>query len=104
MSKTALVLTVKTQPGRRADFQSVWERHLRDRAAGNSAQQLYLFCHDQDDSDCVRLIEVYSDAAEMQRNASAPWFAKYMTEVGPLLAGPPHMAVATPVWTKGLQP
>jgi quinol monooxygenase YgiN len=104
LNKIALVLTVRTQPGRRAEFESAWERHLRDRAARNDAQQLYLFCRDQNDDDTLRLVEVYSDPDEMTRNASAPWFADYMAEVGPLLAGPPEMVVAEPVWTKGLQP
>jgi len=38
----------------------------------------------------------------MGASAQAPWFAEYMAAVGPLLAGEPDVAMATPRWSKGV--
>jgi quinol monooxygenase YgiN len=101
MSKTALILTVRTRPGRRDDLRALWDEHLRPRAEVNPAQELYLYCYDADDRDVIHMVEVYADPCEMQRNARAPWFAEYLRASAPLLAGPPTMATSHPVWAKG---
>jgi quinol monooxygenase YgiN len=101
MSKVTLIVSARTQPGRRDEVRAVWDRHLRPRAEANPAQELYLFCLDEDDADAFQLVEVYSDVEAAQANARAPWFAQYMREVGPLIAGRPAMTTARPVWAKG---
>jgi quinol monooxygenase YgiN len=101
VTKTALILTVRTLAGKRDALRALWEEHLRPRAEVNPAQELYLYCYDADDPDTIHIVEVYGDAAEMGRNASAPWFADYMRAAGPLLAGPPSIHTAEPVWAKG---
>jgi quinol monooxygenase YgiN len=101
MSKTALILTVRTQPGKRDELRAVWDEHLRPRAEANAAQELYLYCHDANEPDVIHLVEIYGDPAEIQRNANAPWFADYVHASAPLLAGQPTMVTAEPVWAKG---
>ena len=103
MAKLTLIVTARTQPGRRDDVRALWDRHLRPRAEANQAQELYLFCEDADDADAFHLVEVYTDPGAAQENARAPWFADYMREVGPLLAGRPRMISARPVWAKGFE-
>jgi quinol monooxygenase YgiN len=102
MAKLTLIVSVRTQPGRRDDVRALWDRHLRPRAEANAAQELYLFCEDADDADAFHLVEVYGDPAAAQENARAPWFADYMREVGPLMAEAPSMVSARPVWAKGI--
>jgi quinol monooxygenase YgiN len=101
MAKLTLILEAKAKPGKRDELRALWDEHLRRRAEANGAQELYLYCYDQGDPDTVRLIEVYSDRAAMDANAGAAWFADYMRATGPLLAEPPKMALAEPVWAKG---
>jgi hypothetical protein len=41
MSKTALILTVRVQPGKRDELRALWDEHLRPPAGQNAAQE---FC------------------------------------------------------------
>lgn len=101
MSKTVLILTVRTHPGRREELRGLWDRHLRPRAQEDAAQELYLYCDDANDPDTVHIVEAYGDPVAMRSNAAAPWFAEYMRAAAPLLAGPPAMVTAAPRWAKG---
>lgn len=102
MDKIAIVVSIKAKPGRRDAVRTLWDSHLRARVEASPAQQMYLVVEDAEHPDTLHLIEVYNDPAEMQRNAAASWFADYMKQVGPLLAGPPAMISGAPVWSKGL--
>jgi len=101
MNKTALILTVRTKPGKRDELRALWNRQLRPRAETNDAQELYLDCYDAQDPDTIHMVEVYGDPQAMQSNASAPWFADYMRAAAPLLDGAPRMVTAAPQWAKG---
>lgn len=102
MSKTAVIISIQTKPGQRARLRGLWEEHLKQRVVASKAQEAYLVVEDANDDDVLHLVEVYNDPEEMQRNATAPWFAAYMKKTAPLLAGPPTMRTGTPVWSKGL--
>jgi quinol monooxygenase YgiN len=102
MDKIAMVVSIEAKAGRREAVRTLWDTHLRARVEASHAQELYLVVEDVEQPDTLHLIEVYNDPAEMQRNAAAPWFADYMKQVGPLLAGPPTMISGSPVWSKGL--
>lgn len=102
MTKTAVIISIRTKSGKREQLRSLWDEHLRQRVEESSAQEGYLVVEDDNDPDVLHLVELYNDPAEMQRNASAPWFAAYMKEVQPLLAGRPAMATGVPVWSKGI--
>ena len=91
MDRTAVVISIRTQPGRRDEVRSVWERRLRARVEASAAQQAYVLVEDAAERDVLHLFEVYDDSAEMARNRDAPWFADYLAEAGPLL-GRRHQA------------
>lgn len=99
-SEVALFLTIKTQPGQRDALVSLWDKHLKTRAAKNADHVSYVFALDMNDPDTVRITEVYATQTAFQANSQAPWFGAYMAEVGPLLAGEPDFAMASPHWVK----
>jgi quinol monooxygenase YgiN len=96
----AIVISIRTVSGKRAELRALWEEHLAPRVTASSVQQVYVVAEDAADADVLHLLEVYSDAQEMARNASQPWFAEYMKAAAPLLAGPPAMVSGAPVWVK----
>jgi quinol monooxygenase YgiN len=101
MSKFVLFIKTKTKPGQRDEVHTLWEKFLRDRAAANAAQEIYCFSYDESDPDVFYLFEVYKDRASFEANGRSPWFAEYMGAVGPMLAGPPEVGFAKPIWAKG---
>ena len=101
MAKVALFIKTKTKPGKRDDVRNLWEQYLKSRAEANTAQELYVFCYDNNDPDTFLLFEVYNDPAALDENAKSDWFASYMEKVGPLLDGMPEVNMTTPVWAKG---
>ena len=98
--EVALFLTIKTQPGQRDALVALWDAHLKTRAAENAAHVSYVFALDMGDPNTVHITEVYATEAAFQANSQAPWFAGYMAEAGPLLAGEPGFAMASPYWVK----
>ena len=102
MGDLAMIIKTRTQPGRREDVRALYEEMLAPRALANDGQEVVVWCADQHDPDTFYLFEIYRDAGAMGANASAPWFAEYMAQVGPMLAGEPEVGMATPGWTKGV--
>lgn len=101
MSKTALFIKHRARPGKRDEVRRVWEKHLRPRIATNAAHQAYFYCFDDGDPDLICVFQLYADRAASQAFVQAPWYAAYVEEVTPLLAGQPEISVATPAWIKG---
>ena len=101
MTKLALFIQTRTKPGKRAELQALWEKHLKARAEANPAQEVYFFCTDNHDPDSLHLFELYSDPRQLEANANEAWFAEYMRQAEPLLAEPPTVAITTPNWAKG---
>ena len=100
VTKVAMILKGKTQPGRREALRQMFEQHLAPRANANPAQEMVVWCADNTDVDAFYLFEVYSDLAAMQANAQASWFAEYLAKAGSLLDGQPEVVMATPAFTK----
>lgn len=100
MSRVALIIKTRTQPGKRAEVLRLFEQHLAPRAQANPAQELVAFCDDDSDADTFYLVEIYRDRAAQAANGQAPWFFEYLAAVQPLLAGMPEMVTATPAWAK----
>ena len=96
----ALLITVRTLPGRRDDVMTLWEDHLKERAADNPAQRVYFYCFNRTDEDVVHIFEVYDDLDAFEEAGESDGFQAYMEEVGPLLAGPVDVSMATPKWAK----
>jgi quinol monooxygenase YgiN len=101
MSKIALVITDRALPGKRDEVRRVWEKHLKPNIADNPAHEAYFYCYDDNDPDVICAFQQYASRASAHEFLKAPWYAAYQDEVSPLLAGPPEIRSATPVWTKG---
>lgn len=102
MSKLAMVIRSTAQPGKRDELFELYQRHLAPRAEANDAQEVVVWCADQQDPDVFVLFELYRDAEALGANAGADWFAAYMQEAMPLLAGEPQVTMAAPRWTTGI--
>ena len=102
MSKLAMVIKSRTQPGKRAEVAALYQQHLAPRAAANEQQELVVWCDDSHDPDVFYLFEIYANQEAMGANAQAPWFADYMAAAGPMLAAEPEVAMAVPTWSTGL--
>ena len=102
MGEPAMIISTTTKPGRRAEVQALYGELMAPRALDNDAQRVVVWCNDQQDADRFHLFEIYSDPEAMGANASAPWFAEYVTKAGPLLAGEPTVVTATTAWSKGV--
>ena len=98
--EVALFLTIETQPGQRDTLVDLWDQHLKGRAAEDDAHTGYVFALDMNDPNIVHITEIYASQAAFQTNSQSAWFAAYMAEVGPLLAGEPAFAMASPYWVK----
>jgi quinol monooxygenase YgiN len=100
MSKAALFITHKALPGKRDEVRRVWEKHLRPNIAENPAHEAYFYCYDDADPDVICVFQQYVDHEAPKDFVKAPWYAAYSDEVSPLLAGPPEIRAATPMWAK----
>ena len=102
MGEVALFITGQAQPGRRDEIHQLYREMLAPHAAANEAQEIVVWCADQQDADRFHLFEIYRDMESFGLNAQSPEFAAYMGAVGPLLAGEPTVAMATPAWSTGI--
>jgi quinol monooxygenase YgiN len=102
MSKVALIVKTRTQPGKRDEVRRLFEKRLGPRALANTSQEVVVWCADDSDPDVFYLFEIYADRAAWQANSQAPWFSEYLQEAGPLLTGSSEFASAAPLWAKGL--
>ena len=100
MEELAIFMTITTQPGQRDALVALWDTHLKGRAVGNDAQTRYVLALDVANPDVIHISEVYATKDAFEANAQAPWFADYMAEAGPLLAGEPAFHMTVPHWVK----
>ena len=101
MTKVALFVKHKTQPGKRDEVRRVWERHMRPHIASNPRHEGYFYCFDNNDSDSICAFQQYADLESSQDFLKTESYAAYLNEVEPLLAAPPEVTSVTPVWVKG---
>ena len=101
MTKIALFVKHKTQPGKRDEVRRVWERHMRPNIASNPRHEAYFYCFDNNDSDAICAFQQYADLESSRDFLKTESYAAYLKEVEPLLAGPPEVTSVTPVWVKG---
>jgi len=101
MSKTALFIKHKALSGKRDEVRRIWEKHLKPRVAANPAHEAYFYCYDDNDPDTICVFQQYTDRASSQEFLEGSWYAAYVNEVSPFLAGQPEIRVVTPVWAKG---
>lgn len=102
MGDVALFISGQAQPGRRDEIRQLYLDMLAPHAVANEAQEVVVWCADQHDPDRFHLFEIYRDAESFGHNAQSAEFAAYMGAVGPLLAGEPSVAMASPAWATGI--
>jgi len=103
MAKLALIVKTKTQPGKRQDVYRLFEKYLAARVQDTDALEVFAWCADEMDADTFYIFEIYGDRTVQQVNAQDPAYLAYLQEAGPLLASPPEIMPATPVWVKDVQ-
>jgi quinol monooxygenase YgiN len=102
MAKLVLIVRTKTQPGKRDDVYRLFEKHLASRVEDTDALEVFVWCADEMDANTFYIFEIYGDRTVQQANAEDPAYFAYLQEAQPLLASPPEVVTATPVWTKVL--
>ena len=103
MNQLALFITHRTAPGKRDAVRAIWERHMASAVAGNDAHLAYFYCFDTEDTDVLRVFQLYLDRAASDAFLKHPNYVAYLDEVEPLLQGPPQVHAAEPKWQKGKQ-
>ena len=102
MTKLAMIIKTTAAPGKRDELYQLYIERLAPRAEANQAQEVVVWCADQQDPDTFVLFEIYRDSDALGANASSEWFAAYMADAMPLLAGEPEVIMAEPRWSTGL--
>lgn len=104
MTKIALILKNKTQPGKRDAVRALFDEHMAARAMANPKQEVVIWCDDLQDDTVFYLFEIYTSQAALQENMQpSEWFVAYMSASSPLLVdGAYSMVMAAPRWGKGV--
>jgi quinol monooxygenase YgiN len=102
MSKLMMFAKVKTQPGKREEVKELWEKHVKPHQESEKALDICCYCYAMEDEDTVCLFELMSDPSAFRDSMQSEWFAAYQEALRPLLAGPPEIITATPIWAKGV--
>ena len=100
MARTALFIRHRALPGKRDEVRRIWEKHLQPTIAANPSHEAYFYCYDDNDLDTISVFQQYTDRVSSQEFLTAPAYAEYLREVTPVLAGPPDVRAATPIWAK----
>ena len=100
MGGHALFITHRTAPGKRDAVRMVWEKHMAPAVADNADHLAYYYCFDTEAADILRVFQLYRDAAAAKAFLDHPNYIAYLQDVEGLLAGPPEVHGATPMWQK----
>ena len=98
----ALFITHRTRPGQRDRVRDVWMDHMAPAVTGNSGHLAYWYCFDTEDSDVLRVFQLYESAAAAAAFLEHPAYRSYLSAVEGLLAGPPEVHTAAPQWSKAV--
>lgn len=101
MTKLALFVKVKAQPGKREQVKQIWEKLVRPRVEAEKTVNFSFYCYALEDDDTICLFELISDPSAFKAATQSDWFLDYMEQLKPLLVGPPERIMTTPVWAKG---
>src|SRR3989337_113567 len=100
MTSFALIVKHKTQPGKRDDVRKGGEKYMAPAISANPGHTSYFYCFDNSDPDSIYAFQQYTSAEASQEFLRTDSYAAYLSEVEPLLAGPPSVTALTPVWSK----
>lgn len=100
MSGYALFIQHKTQPGKRAEVQAVWQKHMQPAIYANPGHLAYFYSFGAGPDD-ICAFQHYVDAAAASAFLKTTDYANYLAEVTPLLLGEPKVTVLDVQWVKG---
>lgn len=66
MTKVALFVKHKIQPGKRDDVRKVWGCHIRPSIASNPGHEAYFHCYDDNDPNSLCAFHQYTDLKASQ--------------------------------------
>lgn len=95
----ALIVQHRTKPGKRADVEQVWRRHMRPMIAANPGHLLYAYTFGAD-PDVVVAFQIYGSKQEADAFMRSAGYAAYLDEVGALIEHDPEITVVSPRWIK----
>lgn len=98
--EVARFLTATNQNRKHNALVELWDAYLLTRAESNPDHMSYVFEVNIHDPNTVDIAEVYASQAAFQANTQSEWFGAYLAKVGPLQAGEPAFAMASPYWVK----
>lgn len=99
MSGYALIIQHRTQPGRRAEVQKVWQKHMQPAITANEGHLAY-FYNFGSDPDSIIAFQHYVSQEAAAAFLKTPDYARYLEEVEPLLSGDPTVTVLDVQWSK----
>ena len=101
MDKTAVFVIGKAKAGKRDELRRLYMEHIKPHVEAEKKQEMAFYCYSDDDEDTICLFELFSNPTVVRDNMASEWFAAYEEKVRPLIAEPPTVVRATPVWMKG---
>jgi quinol monooxygenase YgiN len=101
MSKTSLIVKMKTLPGKRDEALAAL-MVVMPSAEAEEGTEVYSFHTDMADPDTLWVFELYTDDAALGAHGQSPAVAELFGTLGDLLAEPPMMVMASMHAAKGL--
>jgi quinol monooxygenase YgiN len=101
MSKKALYIRHKVQPGKREEVRRIWEKYARAYIESAGGQLAYFYGFDDNDPEVIVAYQLYTDDTGADDFVKQPWYADYERETAALLAEPSEFRTITPQWIKG---
>lgn len=99
MTGYALFIQHRTRPGKRAEVQAIWRRHMQPAITENPGHLAYFYCFGAG-PDEICAFQHYSDADAAAAFLKTSSYARYLDDVSSLLLGEPTVTVLDVQWTK----
>lgn len=96
----ALMLKHRTAPGRRADVEAIWQRHMQPAIAGNPGHVGYIYSFSED-PDVIVAVQVYRSREDGAAFIASAPYLRYIEESRDMLAHEPEITMLDARWVKG---
>ncbi|MBO3662271.1 putative quinol monooxygenase [Microbacterium stercoris] len=97
-----LFLTHRALPGKRDELIAAWKRHMPAAIDANDGHEAYVYTTVAGDPEALMVFQQYASREEAAAFLTTEPYLAYLAESEHLLAGPPTMVTATPVWSKNV--
>ena len=86
-----IVATLKTQPGKGADFEAVFKQLAAKVRANEPGNLLYQLTKSRTEADTYKVLELYKDQDAVTLHGGTDYFRAAGPKMGPCLAGRPEV-------------